>query len=89
MPATDNFRTHAQGIVWPGSGAFAITPHDTNELTNVTRALWVGGAGNVKVTMENGDTVTFSGVAAGTLLPLRVRLVFTTGTTATLMIGVV
>lgn len=89
MAATDNFRTHSEGIIWPGDGAFAITPHDTNELVKVTRALWVGGAGNVKVTMENGDFVTFSGVAAGTLLPLRVRLVFSTGTTATLMIGVV
>ena len=89
MAASDRFSSHAEGMLYPGGGAFAITPHDINELAYVTRALWVGGAGNVKVTMENGDTVTFSGVAAGTMLPIRARLVFSTGTTATLMIGVV
>jgi len=50
-----------------------------------SRALWVGGAGDVKVTTDGGSTVTIQGVQAGTLLPVRVTTVFKTGTTATLM----
>jgi hypothetical protein len=73
----------------PSKTAFAITPHNTNALARNTRAIWVGGAGNVKVDMAGGDTgITFSGVAAGTLLPICVIRVYATGTTATLLIGI-
>ena len=66
-----------------GEHAAAVTPHDSNDLTETTRALWVGGAGNISVIMEGGETVTFVGVAAGTLLPVRVTRVRSTSTTAT------
>lgn len=51
-------------------------------LSNTSRALWVGGAGNVEVVMNNGDTLTFTGVTAGYLLPVRATQVNTAGTTA-------
>ena len=35
----------------PAEGAVAVTPHDTTELATVCRALYVGGAGNVSVSM--------------------------------------
>lgn len=50
--------------------------------------LYVGGAGNVSVTTIGGDTVLFSGVPAGTTLPIQIATVnSTTGgtTTATLL----
>jgi hypothetical protein len=47
------------------------------------RAIWVGGAGTLTATMSNGDSVLFSGIAAGTLLPIRATNV--TAGTATLM----
>lgn len=53
----------------------------------VTRGLYVGGAGNVKVDMAMGGTVTFNAVAAGTFMPVQVTRVYNTGTTATLMIA--
>lgn len=70
--------------------AFAVTPHDTNALTAVTRALWIGGAGNL-VVMFDGDTaaVTLVGVASGTLLPIQVRIVLATNTTATSIVALV
>lgn len=71
------------------SRAVAVTPHDTNDLANVARALWVGGAGNVAVLLsEDSSAVTFVGVAAGTLLPLRAKRVLSTGTTATSIVAV-
>ena len=51
------------------------------------RAIWVGGAGNITAIMANGDVVLFSGITAGTLLPIRATRVNSTGTTATLLIA--
>lgn len=65
--------------------AAAITPSDTAE--NFAVALYVGGAGNVSVVTEAGTTTLFSGVPAGTILPIRVVKVRATGTTATTIVG--
>lgn len=51
--------------------------------TKQTRAVFVGGAGALKVRMSSGKTVTLTGVLAGAWLPLSVTKVFRTGTTAT------
>ena len=68
------------------SRAAAVTPHDTNDLTNPCDSLWVGGTGAVKVDIGD-DTVTIAAVPAGELLPLRnVTRVYSTGTTATSII---
>lgn len=71
----------------PASRAFAVSPNDSTDLTNYTRALYIGGAGAVKVDTTGGDTVTFSAVPVGTVLPICVKRVYNTGTTATLIIG--
>ena len=71
----------------PAFGAFAVTPHDSNTLQTNTRALWVGGAGNIVVRMLDGNTVTFIAVNAGQLLPIQVDLVKSTLTTATSIVG--
>jgi len=70
------------------SQAVAITPTDGVDLTSNTRALWVGGAGTLAVIMAgDGSSVTFSGIPAGTLLPIQVSRVSATGTSATLIVG--
>ncbi|MBP9155996.1 MAG: hypothetical protein KBF48_13740 [Xanthomonadales bacterium] len=73
--------------LFSASNAETVTPHDTTKLTAVTRALYVGVAGNVAVLMADGSTATFVGVPAGTLLPIRIQRVNTTNTTATTMVG--
>lgn len=65
------------------SEAIAVTPADGTDLATTQAALFIGGAGNVKVDMTGSGTVTFSGVAAGTFLPILVDRVYATGTTAT------
>lgn len=67
--------------------AAAITPSDSATSDDPTRAIYVGGAGNLRVDMVSGGTVTFSNLAAGTVLPIQVTRVYATSTTATLLIA--
>lgn len=79
----------------PARNAKVITPSDTKDLCDATgdalphypRSLYVGGAGNIVVIMaaskDDSVTVTFTGVAAGSVLPIQVRRVKSTSTTAT------
>jgi hypothetical protein len=62
--------------------AVAVTPSDST-VFNQTRGLFVGGAGNVAVTMADGTTITFNGLAVGVVHLLSVKQVKATGTTAT------
>lgn len=66
-------------------GAVAVTPSDTVALATESRWLYIGTGGSktLKVTMANGDVVSFGNVSSGDLLPLRVTLVWATGTSAT------
>lgn len=66
------------------SSAKAITPNDSTAVT--FRAIYVGGAGNVTVTTEGGDLVTFTAPPVGTIIPVSVKLVMA-ATTATLLVG--
>ena len=71
----------------PAHHAVAVTPNDGSDLTDTTRALYVGAAGDVKVDMYGSGTVTFVGVTAGSVLPVRVDRVYSTGTTATSIVA--
>lgn len=53
------------------------------DLPQGSRAIYVGGTGNLAVVMWDGATVTFNGMAAGYPLPIRARTILTSGTTAT------
>lgn len=83
----DRFQTLSPGLEAPASHGFAVTPHDSNDLAEVTRALYVGGAGAVSLVLASGASVTLTGVAGGTILPLRLRQVKAIGTTATHLVG--
>ena len=71
----------------PSSSAAAVTPNDSTVLA-LTRALWVGTGGNLKVTMGYGTDVTFTAVPDGKLMPIRVTKVFSTGTTASNIVAI-
>ena len=74
----------------PFGGAFDITPDDDNNLTGGNGGatnVYVGASGDLKVTTSLGDTVTFKSIPTGTLLPIRVLKVFSSGTDASEIIG--
>ena len=65
-----------------------VTPSDSNNFAKgVTRAIWVGGAGNVAVVTASGTVLTFVGVPAGYMLVGQITRVNSTNTTATNMLA--
>lgn len=88
MPATNPYPNNADpAALAPAARAFAVTPTDATDLSYVTRYLYVGVAGDVKVVTTDGDTITLVGLAAGVLHPIRVKQVWSTGTTAQSIAG--
>ena len=73
----------------PADDFFTITPSDSTDVTDITRAIFVTGAGDISCITRSGNTRTWAGVPASTLLPIRVSRVRATGTTATGIIGLV
>lgn len=71
----------------PAGSAEAVTPHDVNELTYITRGLYIGVGGDVTVVMYTGETVLHSNVPGGSILPLAVKQVKSTGTTASSIVA--
>lgn len=78
----DKFEIYTESLDGPATGIASVTPHDTNELAQASRAIFVGSAGDVAVEMIDGSSATLVGVVAGALLPIRVNKVLATGTTA-------
>ena len=70
----------------PAQDAAVVTPSDTADQGNV-RGLYVGGAGNVSIVTAAGNTCVFTGVTAGSILPVRCTKVRSTGTTATTIVA--
>lgn len=83
----DQHSGFVEGLTSPADNATAVTPSDSADLAFNSRALYVGGAGNLVVTMAGGGDVTFTAVPAGSILPIRVSRVKATSTTATSIIN--
>ena len=76
------------GLEIPATRGFAITPSDAALLPNETRGLYVGTAGDVAVVLvDDTATVTFVGLVAGSVYPLRIKQVNSTNTTASNLVG--
>lgn len=63
--------------------AVAVTPNDSTDLTNTSRGLFVGTGGDVVVIFDKDtSSVTLKNIVSGSVLPVRIRRVLATGTTA-------
>jgi hypothetical protein len=84
-------RESYQNGAGPATKAVAVTPGDATVVDFAS--LYVGGAGNIVVETRNmagtAADVTFTGVPAGTILPIACTKVKATGTTATSIVGLV
>jgi hypothetical protein len=78
----DTFSGLPSNLTAPARDGASVTPSDSTNLSVVPRALYVGLTGNVSAVLLGGQSISFQGVQAGTVLPVRVTRVNATGTTA-------
>lgn len=72
----------------PFMDAEQITPSDTVELENYTRGVWIGVGGDVVMILAaSGTAVTFKNIPSGTMIPMVIRQIKLTGTTAQNIVG--
>jgi len=83
MAYTDVFSGQHGGLNAPYRNAVAITPHDTNELAVLPRALMARTtAGIVDVMMADDTVSTIIYLPLGVPVPVRARIVKITGIVA-------
>lgn len=73
--------------LFSASYAASITPSDSVDFANVTRRIYVGGAGIVQCVMAGDGAVVPHTVPAGGVLDVRCKRVNSTSTTATLLVA--
>ncbi len=92
MPALNTFAGTDESILAPYTRAVTLTPNDSTDLTEVTRGVLSAGAGShhsIVVTLAgdtDGTNVTLT-TANGAFVPVRIKRLWSTGTTATSVIG--
>lgn len=80
-------------LVRPYNESIAITTSDSENLmpytvrNRLTDAIYVGTTGDVIAVDQNGDATTFKAVPAGVWLPIAVKRVNASGTTATNLVA--
>jgi len=79
MPVASTFGA-VGGVSVDGSGGDQTLPR-------TARAFWVGGTGNLALTMDDGSALTFTAIPDGFLLPVQANVVKQTGTTATAVLA--
>jgi hypothetical protein len=85
MPAADTFGKDITQI-GPARNAAAVTADV--DLTNVSRAIIVGGSGNVSVNMSGSGSAIVIAMNAGTIYPIAINRVNASGTTATGIVAI-
>ena len=83
----DRFQGMTEGLGSPSTRYVNVTPNNSADLAEVSRAIRVGGAGDLTVIRADGISVLFSNCSAGEVLPIRVARVMATGTTATNLVA--
>jgi hypothetical protein len=81
-PMRDPLVTRAASTTGPATDLIPVTPSDTTDLAEMAMALFVEAGGALRVVTRRGETRTVV-VDDQTLLPVAVRRVLATGTTAT------
>ena len=79
----DLYASTTPSLTSPAIDGAVVVPSDTVQLAQVSRAIYVGSTGDIAAELASGTQVTFTAVPAGMILPLRLRKIRSTGTSAT------
>lgn len=86
----DAFAVFAAVLGAPARRAAPVAPHDTNALTAVPQAIYVGTGGTIVMRGVDGSTdQTWKNVPSGAILPFRAAYIRVTGTTAADMLALI
>lgn len=78
---SDPFNDPSLSLSDPVSSAYSVTPHASNALPYITRAVYIGGTGTLVCRLDKDSSdVTFVGLPAGTILPIRAEYIRATST---------
>jgi hypothetical protein len=89
MPAIDTQAQRGDAAELPAKRLRAITPHDTNELAFVPKALFVGVGGTISLIAQEDTAAVSLTVLSGAIIPVRAKIVKTTGTTASGIVAMI
>lgn len=79
---------NVNGLADPARHAFSITPHATNAVQPLPKAVFIGTGGTLVGRPAGSDSdVTFKNLASGQILPVRLQYVRASGTTAADIVG--
>ncbi len=85
MPAVDLSAKNNPGLNSSATGGEVVVPHAANEQTFISRALYVGVAGDVTALMMDDTVVQFKAMPVG-IHAIRAKRINAVGTTATNML---
>ncbi|MEM9049219.1 MAG: hypothetical protein AAGC92_10905 [Pseudomonadota bacterium] len=83
----DDFANQVSSLTSPFNFCDPVIPDDAVDLPYVTRSLFIGVAGDIRVSTVGGTIVTFRNHPAG-YMPGRIARVHATGTTAADIVAV-
>lgn len=89
MPAIDTMAQRGDTVDFSAKRLRAVTPHDTNELEFVAKALFVGTGGTISIIAQEDTAAVSLTVATGSIVPVRAKIVRATGTTATGIVALI
>ena len=85
---SDRFDTMLDTPSQPARHAFVVTPHATNEIDPLPKAIFIGTGGNiVGRPVASTVDVTFKNLASGQILDVRLQYIRASGTTAADLVG--
>lgn len=83
----DNFANNADSVFAPARQIFLITPHATNALSTIPKAIRADSAGTVALRAVGSSADVTVTMAAGEVLAVRAEYVRVTGTTVATLHG--
>jgi len=89
MPAIDKQAQRGDTTDFPAKSLRAVTPHDTNELEYVAKALFIGTGGTLSLIAQEDTAAVSLTVVAGQIVPVRAKIVLDTGTTASGIVALI
>lgn len=83
----DNFASNADSVSAPARQIFLITPHASNEVSPLPKAIRADSAGTVALRAVGSSADVTVTLAAGEVLAVRAQYVRATGTTVATLHG--